>query len=553
MFKKSLSLLYILCLCSLLFASTQKLYIQDSEEIKLLDYLLIKQNYNSIPKSYPIAEEVLSTNLSKINISDLEQQDLRIYEKLKSKLNEKANVYDNGHNSLNVDGTLAFNLKSTLSKEPIKNYEYRYIDEKPWFDIKAQINFNEYIFGYGQFVVQAINPNPTGNQPKVYTNLKSTILDKDFATNFQHYQPFQTGLSIGLEGFNFQIGRNHVSEGSGISGNLVIGDNFVKQDYTKLSLYSPLFDYNLSLTMFDQQYDNVTFKNISFNNLHQYRVMHTLCFKIANNFTVSLYQGGIYNTNHFDFRMIMPFMYVHNYFNYDSSKVVKESDEGNNILAAQMKYTLNKELEISFQVILDQIQVPAFGETDNTFPNAYGLLFNVKKTNMIKQGLWSSFFEVVYTSPYLYLNDKESKDGNKEYNLDYIVGNDYGSNDEIGYSGYIFGPDNFIINIGTQLDNLNNMTLGFDFMFRIKGEKGIDFENKGDGRDIISDTISRSFISGIKEVSFTYKPYIKCKITDSIEFNGSTVFSQTINRYNIKNNNNMFALQTGIYFKWTAY
>ena len=110
--------------------------------------------------------------------------------------------------------------------------------------------------------------------------------EADTGYNFFNYQPIRAGASFANEYFSFYIGRNRQQFGNGITGNMIIGDNFTYQEFLKFSAYSNIFSYTLSLTHFD----NIEFFNIyeagtngystTMNGPHQNRVMHRFEFNI---------------------------------------------------------------------------------------------------------------------------------------------------------------------------------------------------------------------------------------------------------------------------------
>ena len=223
--------------------------------------------------------------------------------------------------------------------------------------------------------------------------------------------PWRAGLSVGNEYFSFILGRYPFSVGTGVTGNLVAGDNFSYQEIAQMTFMNNYFTYSLSLTNFDQQIpgekDNGEFYSPSsgitsmsaqeFSGDQQYRIIH-----------------------HFDI----------NIMNY-----VRLTFDLGTILQANIKHTIRT-----------------------------------------SSGRFNSFFEFVLTNPYLYLNGKTYTDPEYgkcyNYNLDYIVGYYSMNYSDVGYAGYVWGPDSIVLAAGTEYISDNDFTVAFNALYRMQGENG---------------------------------------------------------------------------------
>ena len=220
------------------------------------------------------------------------------------------------------------------------------------------------------------------------------------------YQPFEAGGSFGNDFFNFFIGRSRQEFGNGITGNMIIGDNFSYQEVTKLSFFSDIFSYYLSLTHFDNAEDESN-QDFRFSGLHQNRLIHRFDFNLFNKLRFAVNVGAhMLSDAPFDLRMLNPMMIAHNW-NNNSEEVSWEErngDEINNIFGIELEYALLPGLMVTGQFVLDQAQI--YGEDGSEVPSAMGFLANVKHVASFKTGYLESYIEGAYTSPYLYLNYK---------------------------------------------------------------------------------------------------------------------------------------------------
>ena len=188
----------------------------------------------------------------------------------------------------------------------------------------------------------------------------------------------------------------------------------------------------------------------------------------------------------------------------------------------------------------DQIQVL---ESDDVFPQAYGFLINFINSTPLINGMLNKSLELVYTSPYLYLNEKYDENV-FNYNYDHIYGNNYGEFDEIGYSGYYYGPNTIILEYSIIYTDLNLWEIGSALKLRIHGTKSIAFNSIYE--DTITDTIDRSFIVGPLEsiISFTTKGYIN--LNDYLKIDANISCNTIFNHYHDSNSPIFFNTQAKI-------
>lgn len=369
-----------------------------------------------------------------------------------------------------------------------------YIDKNGKLETGYDSNGNSYFYNFSNFGF-IINPALDGSlQYFGDGNNKYRVVT---------YQPFEAGGSFGNEFFNFFIGRSRQEFGNGITGNMLIGDNFSYQEVTKLSFFSDIFSYYLSLTHFDNVEDNQDFR---FSGLHQNRLIHRFDFNLFNKLRFAVNVGAhMLSDAPFDLRMLNPMMIAHNW-NNNSEEVIWEErngDEINNIFGIELEYALLPRLMVTGQFVLDQAQI--YGEDGSEVPSAMGFLANVKHVASFKTGYLESYIEGAYTSPYLYLNHKKTKsiDGYEKdkdeniqpiykyednYMLDFLVGYRYDQNNysEYEYSGYIYGPNAIVLSAGTEYSSFKGWNINADILYMLHGINGKEsWRNKSNREEYI--------------------------------------------------------------------
>ena len=371
-----------------------------------------------------------------------------------------------------------------------------------------------------------------GNSKNIYT--------------FFNYQPTKVGGVIGNDFMNFYIGRSRQEFGNGVTGNMIIGDNFSYQEIAKLSFFSDIFSYYLSLTHFDNIETNTDFQ---LSGLHQNRLIHRFDFNIINKLRFAINIGAhMLSDSPFDLRMLNPMMIIHNW-NNNSESIEWEpgnNDELNNILGFEFEYAFYPGYIATAQVVIDQMRV--YGENNSTVPPAFGFLLNLKNYTTLKTGYLDSYIEGAYTSPYLYLN-KKTWDGNENYMLDHIVGYRFSQNNttEAEYSGYIYGPDALVFSAGTEYTSFNAWSVKGSILYMAHGENGKEsWRNKDNrtGADI-------STPSGLVEHTLSVRAGGSYSILENLKL---TAELGTSFIWNYHNDANAFRtnLQAAVGISWTA-
>ena len=508
-YRMKLRRLALLCIVTVLFismasgANLQKTYLLTDDLWIRADRLCREAGYLGPAPVSPTTGAEIKRALDRLDRSLLTQRQQAEYDSIIAELTEsdrfsfRADFFE-----LDVDGTVGLqfygfnNTKSTYANE----FFIPYRDRIPFLTAELHSYFGDLLYLDFQYLfedspaafgVGADGSLIAGDLFYNFSNMSmiaSPGLDGKWHTlNFMSsghiytmnvYQPFKLGASIGNSFLNAYFGRTRQAMGNGITGNLVIGDNFRYQETLKLSAFSDIFSYYLTLTHFDNVYsisDYSTSENNSFmlNGQHQNRVMHRFDFNILNKVRFAINIGGLFvSDNAFDLRLLLPMMLVHNWCNNREEVEVAAGDEGNNIMGFELEWAITQGWFMSAQLVIDQLQVA--GESGSSVPNAFGVLANAKNTTALRNGTLDSWIEFVYTNPYLYLNYKET-DGKPNYNYDWIVGYGFPQNTsmEIGYAGHPYGPDTIALAIGTLYTDKAGWDVSGSMMYKVHGEHGI--------------------------------------------------------------------------------
>lgn len=465
----------------------QKTYTVNDDIYKRVDRLTREAGVIGPSSFSPMSGRILEIALQRIDTSKLSQTQLEEYNDLYNEIvnDEEINTIfysDNFGLDLGLRANLAFNFedyeKFDFSTQKVDHRNdnmipYRY--QEGFVSIYPKIYFGDYIFIEGNFELR-------NNDRRNYESSLGWLItgaDNQFSFMGNGYPnsmapeiPYKAGLSVGNDYIHFILGRYPHSIGSGITGNLMVGDNFLYQEISNLSLISNYFTYNISITRFDQM-DNLgggiaKISQREFDGMQQFRVVHRFDINLFNKARFAVDLATIYNSTYgFDLRFFYPFVLSHNYYNYTNFLEKETFDEANNMMNFYLEIAPIRGLSVSLQFAIDQMQV--YFETQDSVPAAWGALANVKYSTPISNlGHLDSWFEFAYTNPYIYLNGKYDDNG-MDYNLDYITGYHTKHVQDYGYSGYQFGPDTILFALGSEF-NSANWKAGIKTLYRVSGK-----------------------------------------------------------------------------------
>lgn len=558
----SLFLLLFCILISLVFANSQKIYTTSSEIYRTVYSLCKLYGVAGPSDASPISGDELIIALDRIDVEKLSQKDREEYSKVRDIIeNKNSDVF-------RFDSTLIVSpeiyLQSAEDKTiTTRDWDVQYKDRLDILKLPMEIYVSDYLYGGVSFGLreQLVDGNSAHFSKQFHYNIPML----NGSLGIQRSIPDVAGISLGSDYSHLYIGRNRQSIGSGKSGNLMVGDNFYYQNFGKFTIHTNPFTYNLSITYFDRQRSTAIsdyssnsgrkggtqLENFGFSGPHQVRVIHNYQATFFDKLVVSLNFGNLFDTdNALDLRMLNPFMFMHNYFNYteynenyygNGAKI-----EANNHFSLAVSYTFLPSWNIYLELMVDQFQLPGEKTSGKKEPpNALGALFNISHTARIGDGFLNSYAEVVYTSPNLYLNEKyTNEDGStishsREDGLDYyywnqdlIVGNSIWWANDISYSGYLYGPDTILAEIGSEYES-SIFSVGAKIRYKAHGEQGIRFTKNQNQTLYYPESAWDLGLTGTVEHAFSFIVNGRWNIIPAIALKGSASYHLIANYRNV--------------------
>lgn len=323
-----------------------------------------------------------------------------------------------------------------------QNWNYHFIKHKPvvagTFEVWPANNF------YTIFEI------PLGNY-MFHTN-KSNFGDNYFMTNIPLLQditklcfddidlnpPYKAFIAAGGSHWSMQLGRDRMSWGPGVVSNFVVGDNLKYHNMFRFTTYYGVFKYTFALSFFPHPKNYATNgdggdvegtgkpwglskngQDSVFDGINMF-MAHRLEWRFwKDKFKIALTESIMYQSanNFLDLQILNPLMFFHDLYIRSNS---------NSILALELEYTPIKNLNLYYQMVVDEISMGAEakpGVADRANPNAMGFMLGAKYDHIIDKGVLFSSIEWAYTDPYLYLRDNGNgiKQEEGTYGINYVV------------------------------------------------------------------------------------------------------------------------------------
>lgn len=481
-------------------ANLQKVYTTRDEIYQRVDTLCRSAGVLGPSNFSPLTARGLEIAMERIDTRDLNPSQLAEYNSIMEEIGTRAVVFQ--HEEMGIELDARFDLHGNIADYEAFDYSNNGLDapgkdmrndfivpfryENPFGLIRLNFFYADNLSLEGEVFLSNNNHHLYESslgwlfnyyKGQWYSMLTEPEGNKDLSYNTVNLElPYRMGLSAGNNYFSTIIGRFPHSIGSGITGNLLVGDNFNYQEIATLSFLNNYFTYNISVTRFDSQRPVDGHSGMIEQSRRDY--LGEQNFRVVHHFDVNLFDRLRLNADlatlfrsstAFDLRFFYPFMIQHDLNNYTNELEAQYFDEANNMMAFSAEVAVFHGLTLYFQFLMDQAQTPM--EQDGV-PSAFGTIFNLKFSPSLSSGLLDLWFETVYTSPYLYLNGKYDT-SNKEYlyDLDYIVGYHGRFVSDYGYSGYVYGPDTIALALGFDYSSPESVwNFGGTFLYRVQGQ-----------------------------------------------------------------------------------
>jgi hypothetical protein len=469
---KLIFIILFISAASSLFALTNKQYIVPVDEgdniMEIMQSLYI-QSGKALPSAtmpYSVAELELMTEQIKYN--KLSDTGLKQYNYLKEKLKSYTQEIENdiyyGFN-LTVDAEAYAHLNTDYFTEK-SDWGYDFQDQQKFLTIDVDFMAEDLAYSYVDLQLGAAeylyNQDSTGISFGTYsyaTNIP--FLDIVSGMNISTELSDRAFVAIGGNNWSAQFGRDQLSWGNGVSGNLFLSDNLEYQNMGRYTFFGKNFKYTYLASFFPFQANYVETEGFELNTSQTDTLQGFSMFTahkiegrtLFGRLGWGLSEGLMFVSEDgtFDVAALNPMLSYHSLFYKANS---------NSIIAADLDFTIGNNLNLYAQVVIDDLVVP-IGEskTGSWSPDAYGAIVGLRYTKDELEYQNSSSFEFAYTTPYLYLRNDGTSDTQDGYGINFIVALRKFDQNGIYYDeqflGYEYGGDAIVFNFNNKMYDRN--------------------------------------------------------------------------------------------------
>ena len=297
----------------------------------------------------------------------------------------------------------------------------------PLADIALGLTYKEYIAAYMDFslgfnfadAVPSVTEEPSATSDPRYGSIFSMnvpfVSKGSVSMNF----PYRAYVTFGFDAFRIAGGRDRLSWGNGVMGNMMLGDTLPYHDYLSLTFTGcDWFSYQMLMSFFTHSQnfgDSVADDRVPLQGL-RFFLGHRFEFRFLSGkvkFAVNesiMYQSA---DGYFDPRVLNPLMFLHNLYMAGNS---------NSLATFELEYAPVNNVSIYAQVAIDDFAMPNEpqpGKDKGASSNGWGAMAGVRYTLPEKEGNY--FYgnaELVYTSPFLYHRADDTE--KSAYDLYYV-------------------------------------------------------------------------------------------------------------------------------------
>ena len=318
---------------------------------------------------------------------------------------------------LGVDGSLQTALEGRVRSNERIPWSKGIHHSPVFFKPALGLHFSEYVslqvepgLGVDPYFYEEKNQNWNSNVPFPFERLDAN-------------SPLRAWGAAGGPWWNFQIGRDRLSFGTGRTGNLALSDNPDFYDFGRLSFFVSDFKYTIFAGQFpldSSQIIATAFKTAGGESYtattNRYLYMHRMDMRFFKKLSIGLSEGLMVSNSPLELRYLSPAMIFHSFFpwndypawvQYDASGKALAGDNRptGSLLSAEIEWAVMPSLSIYGQVLMNELAF--FNEvqnwSDNLAPNAFGYMAGLAFARAA--GEWQSdwFAEFVYTDPFLYM------------------------------------------------------------------------------------------------------------------------------------------------------
>ena len=506
--KKTLVFFFIMVIFPVLslFAQPYDMILAGDPVLEDLRYLSLEAGKPFLSFTPPLAPQKVEQYLNSIDASLLSLPAQEAFYRIEKRLRPQTPL------SLSFDNfSVSININSTIEARARYNEEIAWYPLYPKIPPVISLPIKLHFFNFLQFYLD----------PYV-VKLPNFYLDEDWygtnVMNFDLRSPLKAFAAAGGSWWDFQLGRDRLSYGTGHMGNLVISDNDEYYEFLRFSFFNRVLKYSsLIMQMPLQTSDSLyTIKNPNSlgRSIHRYFYLHRFDINLFNVLSIGLMEGLMVGNSPLELRYLNPIMIFHSYYSgYDYGKWADTAEHfhsmlNGSIFGVEVNWNIIKSFAFYGQFVVNQFAGPT--EEGIQPPNGLGFMAGLQYSHSFDSWASTFFFEFTSTFPYLYMSsspfasfihmrpDHPSSGGRKMYSF-------------IGYP-----RDLMVFTLGTRFFKNDITKISGLFSIHLQGEHDIRYD-----WEMTEAAFNKKNPSGIAEEKYIVSVAVQRKLSSLFAINGS--------------------------------
>ena len=469
----------------------------------------------------PLPPHNIKRFLNSIDTSTLSAPALQAFERVERRLYQERPL------SLSFDHfSVSLNINSTIEARARLNENILWYPLHPQIPAVLSLPVRMNFFSFLQLYIDpAVRKLPGYYLDAGRFGMNASLRPLDFDARFPH----RAFLAAGGRWWNFQIGRDRLSYGTGRMGNLVLSDNSEYYDFLRFSFFSRVFKYSsliihTPLEITDSLHVIQNPASLR-NSVHRYFYLHRFDINLFDVVSISFMEGLMAGNSPLAIRYLNPMMIFHSLFSgYDygtwaDTEHLTHSKLSGSIMGLELNWNIMRNLAFHSQFVMNQFALPGERRARIQPPNGLGFMAGLQYSHSFNVWASSFFFEFAGTSPFLYISSSPF--------ASFIhMRNDPSSPDGKLYSFFGLPRDSMVFTLGARFFRDDIMQFSGIFSVQLQGEHGIryDFE-------ISEAAFNRRAPSGVAQQNYILSISAQRRLSPLFSISGSItgIFSRNNN------------------------
>jgi hypothetical protein len=440
-----------------------------------LRFLVVQSGKSFLSLTPPLSRDEVLLILEDIDTDALSPAGWEAYNRIQNALNPKP-LYSSGYFSMNV--RIMAGAEARMRTNPAVSWTQNERDSPPLLALPVNLFFADRV----QMVMEPLLTRSISyyDEPGTYAG---TNIPFD-AGQFDISMPLRAFFATGGSWWNFEIGRDRLSYGTGRTGNMALSDTPDYYDMARLSLFSRAFKYSVLVSQMPLEAGDTLVENfpamandtILKKTMQRYLYVHRLDVRLFRRLSLGLTEGMMAGNSPLEARFLNPFTIFHSFAawrDYDSwtRKDNERADMVGSLFSLDVQWAVLPTLSLYGQFVMNELSTPYELERwpDIQAPNATGFLAGAEYVRDVAGWAASFYVEFVYSDPYLYMLSTPF--------ASYIWMRRISDSEPLRYNwiGHPEGRDTVMYAAGTSFSK-ENLGLFLNIAFTQKGARKLQWE-----------------------------------------------------------------------------